>query len=285
MTKELLTKCGVGLRVEHLDSILSELPPIGWFELLGDNHINEPYVQRKKVDRVAERYPVTLHSVGLSLGSTDELDKSYLAELKKLIYRFNPIIVSEHLCWTSVHGHHFHDLMPLPYTEETIEHVVGRIKAVQDFLGFQILIENVSSYLQYTMSEMTEWEFISEIAERSDCFILLDVNNIFVSSHNHDFDPLDYIRGVPGERVKEIHLAGHTEVGSMLLDSHSGKIAPEVEYFYITALRRFGVIPTLIEWDNDIPPMETLVEEASQIDKLLAACNNDKPQKDSASLC
>jgi uncharacterized protein (UPF0276 family) len=204
---------------------------------------------------------MVMHGVSLSIGSTDPLDREYLHAVRMLARRIEPAWISDHLCWTGVEGRNMHDLLPLPYTEEALGHVAARIGEVQDALGCQILIENVSSYLSYRGSEMTEWEFLSEVARRADCAILLDINNIYVSSVNHGFDASLYLRGVPKERVRQFHLAGHSDMGGHLIDTHDHPIAPAVWALYREALAEFGRIPTMIERDDNIPPLEELLSE------------------------
>ena len=205
-----------------------------------------------------------MHGVSLSIGSTDPLNRDYLRQLKQLAVRVEPRWISDHLCWTGAHSKNMHDLLPLPYTEEAIQHVVSRVQRVQDFLGRRILLENVSSYLTYKQSTMTEWEFLREIAERADCLILFDVNNIYVSSVNHNFDPLDYLNAIPRERVQQIHLAGHRNLGTHIIDTHDEPIVDPVWELYRAAVRRFGNVSTMIERDDNIPPLEELLAELGQ---------------------
>jgi uncharacterized protein (UPF0276 family) len=214
------------------------------------------------LEKVRRDLPVVLHGVSLSIGSTDELNQQYLRELRGLVDRIQPALVSDHLCWGSHGGRYAHDLWPLPYTEEALSHVAGRIAHVQDLLGRQIALENVSSYVTYRDSRMAEWEFFASVAERADCGILLDVNNIYVSSRNHGFDPAAYLASIPPERVVQFHLAGHSDKGKWLLDSHDAAVPEAVWNLYRDAVRRFGRVPTLIEWDDHIPPLEALVAES-----------------------
>lgn len=254
--------CGIGLRSEHFDQIESEKPDIPWLEILSDNYLLEGTVQRDYLYQVRHDYPVTFHGVGLSIGSTEPLNKDYLTRLKQLKDEVQPAWISDHLCWTSAHGVVTHDLIPLPYSETVIQHIVERIDQVQNFLGQQLVIENVSSYLQFKSSEMTEWEFINEVTERSDCKLLLDVNNIYVSSHNHNFKAEDYLYAMPAERVAEIHLAGYEDKGTHFLDTHSRPVTEPVWELFKKAVQHVGEVPVLIEWDNDIPPLGRLLEEA-----------------------
>jgi uncharacterized protein (UPF0276 family) len=212
-----------------------------------------------------------MHGVSLSIGSTDPLDREYLKQLKALAARVEPSWISDHLCWTGVHGRNMHDLLPLPYTEETVEHVAARVRAVQDFLGRQILIENVSSYVNFTGSKMSEWEFVAAVCERADCLLLLDVNNIYVSSINHEFDPRVYLDGIPGKRVQQIHLAGHEDHGDYIIDTHDHPVPDPVWGLYAEAVRRFGPVSTMIERDDNIPPLDELVEELEHARRIAAA--------------
>jgi uncharacterized protein (UPF0276 family) len=213
------------------------------------------------LERIRANYPVVMHGVSLSIGGTDPLNRDYLKQLKVLADRIEPRWISDHLCWTGVGGLNLHDLMPLPYTDEAVQHVVSRVKQVQDFLGRKILLENVSSYVTYKQSQLTEWEFLSHIAEQADCLILLDINNIYVSSFNHGFDPADYLNGIPIERVRQIHLAGHQNCGNYLVDTHDHPIINPVWALYETAVKRFGSVSTMIERDDNIPPLKELLAE------------------------
>lgn len=255
---------GVGFRAPHHATILGESPAMDWFEVISDNYLLEPPIPLSKIDRLRERYRVVPHGVSMSIGSVDPLDRDYLTRLKKLVARVGAPWCSDHLCFTGVNGVVVNDLLPLPYTKEAIAHVVERVKRVQGFLEVPFAIENVSSYMTYRASTMPEWEFLSEIAERADCGILLDVNNVFVSARNHGFDANDYVDAVPSDRVVQIHLAGHTDKGSYLLDTHSDHVKDEVWALYRRALRRMGSVATLIEWDEDIPAWSVLSAEAEK---------------------
>jgi uncharacterized protein len=252
---------GLGLRVDHYEAILADRPPVDWFEALTENYLVPGGKPLDYLMRFRERYPLVLHGVSMSIGSTQPLDRGYLAQVKALAARVEPEWVSDHLCWTGVAGRNLHDLMPLPYTEEALANVVDRVRTVQDILGRRILLENVSSYVTYRDSQITEWEFLREIAERADCHILLDVNNIYVSSVNHEFDPLDYLNAIPVDRVQQIHLAGHENHGDYLIDTHDHPVPDPVWELYATALRRFGPVSTMIERDANIPPLEELCTE------------------------
>ena len=255
---------GLGLRTVHYEAVLREDPTVDWFELLSENYMVAGGKPLHYLDQICERYPVVMHGVSLSIGSTDPLDWDYLKRLKALAKRVEPAWVSDHLCWTGVDGTNLHDLMPLPYTGEAVEHVAARVRQAQDFLERRILLENVSSYVTYKQSGMTEWEFLTAVAERSDCLILLDINNIYVSSQNHDFDPIAYLEGVPGERVRQFHLAGHTHNGQLIIDSHDQSLIDPVWNLYDEAVRRFGSVSTMIERDDNIPPLAELLAELDQ---------------------
>ncbi len=253
---------GVGLRPKHFGRFLSEAPPVDWMEATSENFMAPGGRPLAVLERVRREVPVVLHGVSLSIGSTDPLNEGYLTELRALADRIEPALVSDHLCWGSHGGRYAHDLWPLPYTEEALAHVVRRVQRVQEKLGRQIALENVSSYVAFRDSTMTEWEFLSEVAERADCGILLDVNNIFVSARNHRFDPAEYLEGIPRDRVVQFHLAGHCDKGTYLFDSHDGQVAGAVWDLYRQAVRRFGRVPTLIEWDDRIPELDELVAQS-----------------------
>ena len=256
---------GLGLRTDHYQTILDEHPDVDWFEIISENYMVPGGKPLHFLDQVRQHYPLVMHGVSLSIGSTDPLDRGYLRQLKTLAERVQPAWISDHLCWTGVNGRNMHDLLPLPYTEEAIAHVVNRVEQVQDFLGRRLMLENLSSYVTFRQSEMSEWEFITEIAERADCLLLLDVNNIYVSSVNHSFAPLDFIRGVPAERVWQIHVAGHTtnESGAIMIDTHDMPVKEAVWDVYREAIRELGPVSTMIERDDNIPPLAELLEELS----------------------
>ncbi len=255
---------GVGLRREHFERVLGAPTRVDWFEVISENFMvaggRPPHV----LERVRRDYPVALHGVSLSIGTTDPLDRDYLARLRALSERVEPAWVSDHLCWTSVGGHNSHDLLPLPYTEEALAHVVARVAAVQEALGRRIALENVSTYLQFAGSTLPEWEFLAEVARRADCGILLDVNNVYVSASNHGFDARAYIEAIPTERVWQIHLAGHTDRGTHRLDTHSRHVCAEVWELYRLATRRIGGVASLVEWDEDIPEWDVLEAESQR---------------------
>ena len=255
---------GVGLRTTHFPHVLAGTARVDWFEAISENFMIAGGRPLAVLERAWAICPVVLHGVSLSLGSTDPLSAPYLRALRALVDRVAPAWVSDHLCWGSVGGHYAHDLLPLPYTEEALDHVVERVRTVQDRLGRQILIENVSSYLTFTHSAMPEWEFLAAVAERADCGILLDVNNVYVSAVNHGFDAERYILAVPADRVGQIHLAGHSHRGTHLLDTHDGHVAPAVWDLYRVAVQRCGRVSTLVEWDDRIPEWDVLCAEAER---------------------
>lgn len=252
---------GLGLRKEHYPAILEDLPKVDWFEALSENYMVAGGKPLHHLERVREHYPVVMHGVSLSIGSGDPLDKHYLRSLKSLADRIEAHWVSDHLCWTGVNGTNMHDLLPLPYTEEALAHVVSRIRQVQDFLGRRLVIENVSSYLTYADSAMSEWEFLRAVAEGADCLLLLDINNVYVSARNHDFDSLDFLNGIPVGRVQQFHLAGHSNNGEMIIDTHDAPVIDPVWSLYRQAARRFGRVSTMIERDDNIPPLAELMAE------------------------
>ncbi len=266
--KPMPASAGIGLRAQHHLDVLAGAPRVGWFEAHSENYFADGGAHVEALMRIRARYPLSLHGVGLSLGSTDPLDRGHLQKLRRAIGRFEPALVSEHLSWSSVGGRFANDLLPLPYTEEALRHSSERIAEVQDYLGRQILIENVSSYLQFNASSLTEWEFVAAVAAESRCGILLDINNIFVAAHNHGFDCQNYLQGIPRGAVKEFHLAGHGRVeldgAALLIDTHGSPVCEAVWGLYESALRRFGEVPTLIEWDTDIPAIQVLEAEADK---------------------
>lgn len=255
---------GLGLRPQHYREILDGNPPVDWFEVISENYMIPGGQPLRMLDEIAERYPMVMHGVSLSIASTQPLDMDYLAGLKALARRVNPKWISDHLCWTGVHGVNLHDLMPVPYTEEALTHVADRVSQVQDYLGRRFVIENVSSYMEFASSEMSEWEFVSELARRADCHLLLDVNNVFVSGINHDFDMRRFIEAVPPERVVQFHLAGHSEGETCLIDTHDQPVCDDVWKLYGKALERFGAVSTMIERDDNIPPLAELVAELNR---------------------
>jgi hypothetical protein len=265
-------KAGIGLRAAHQAAVRATLPDVGWLEVHSENHFGAAGAAHETLDELRRHYPLSLHGVGLSLGGTDPLDREHLRELRDAIARYEPALVSEHLCWSAAGGRHTNDLLPLPCTREALVHIVARVHAAQEFLGRQLLIENVSSYLAFRDADMTEWEFLAALARQSGCSILLDINNIYVSAHNHGFDADLYLAGIPRECVAEMHLAGHSarvlEGREMLVDTHSARVCDGVWQLYARAIRRFGAVPTLIEWDTDLPALDILVSEARTADRI-----------------
>ncbi len=261
---------GLGLRTVHYEDILATRPHVDWFEALSENYMVPGGKPLYYLDRIRADYPIVLHGVSMSIGSTDPLDLEYLKELKALANRVEPVWMSDHLCWTGIATRNMHDLLPLPYTREAVNHVAGRISQVQEYLGRQILIENVSSYVNFEQSEMTEWEFLREIAERADCLLLFDVNNVYVSGFNHGFDPREYIDALPSQRIQQIHLAGHTNCGTHIIDTHDAAIIDEVWKLYSYTIEAFGPISTMIERDDHIPDLDVLVAELDQARALAA---------------
>jgi uncharacterized protein (UPF0276 family) len=266
---------GIGLRAPHHLDVLEHWPDVAWFEAHSENYFADGGSHVDCLCRICERYPVSLHGVGLSLGSSDPLDQKHLALLGRAVQRFQPQLISEHLSWSSVNGRFANDLLPLPYTEEALRHVSLRIGQVQDALGRQILIENVASYLTYRCSTIPEWEFMAAVAAESGCGILLDLNNIFVAAHNHGFSCDEYLEGIPTDVVREFHLAGHTRLDvegqTLLIDTHGSCVCDDVWALYRCALRRFGPRPTLVEWDTDLPPLDVLRAEARKADAVREA--------------
>lgn len=266
---------GLGLRSQHYQEIISQKPAIDWFEIITENYLIPGGRPLHNLEKIREDYPIVMHGVSLSIGSTDPLNFDYLKQVKTLANRIQAAWLSDHLCWTGVNGINLHDLLPLPYTEEAIQHVVERIKQVQDYLGQQILIENVSSYISYKESRMSEWEFLCEIAEQADCKLLLDINNIYVSAFNHQFDPRTYLNAVPVDRVQQFHIAGHTNCGTHIIDTHDEPVISQVWDLYADAVCRFGKVSTMIERDDNIPPLAELLAELEQA-KIIAESIQEK---------
>ncbi len=281
---------GVGLRTVHYQHILAENPAVDWFEVITENYMDSRGRPRHVLDQIAERYPVVMHGVSLSIGSTDPLDFEYLAKMKALAKGVKPGWISDHVCWTGVAGINTHDLLPLPLTEASLRHVIERVRQVQDFLERPFVLENPSSYVGFKDSTMPEWEFISRLAEEADCGLLLDVNNVYVSSVNHDFDPFEFIRALPAERIVQMHLAGHTNLGTHIIDTHDGHVIDPVWELYRLAHLRTGGVSTLLEWDAKIPPFEIVHAEvlkakqymSENLTVLPAASRLPEPVADSA---
>ena len=265
---------GLGLRREHFQHVVEQRPArstVGWFEVISENFMVPGGNPRRVLERVRRDHPVVLHGVSLSIGSTDPLDTRYLDELDALARAVEPAWISDHLCWGTAHGYNAHDLLPLPHTEAALAHVTARVAAVQERLGRRILLENPSTYLAFRASEMGEAEFLAEVARRADCGILLDVNNVFVSAHNHGFDARAYLAALPAERIGQIHLAGHSTDGELLIDTHDAPVCDDVWALYADAVRRFGARATMIEWDAHVPPFDRLVAELDRARGVAAA--------------
>jgi uncharacterized protein (UPF0276 family) len=260
---------GIGFRSVHHHALVTERPAVGWIEAHTENYFHEGGAAGRALDRARANYPLSLHGVGLGLGSAEGVDREHLARVKRAIARFEPALVSEHACWGSAGGEFFNDLLPLPYTDEAVELLARQVGEAQDFLGVQLLIENVSAYVSFEHSRLKEWEFLSAVAATSGCGLLLDVNNVYVSSRNLGFDAQAFIDGLPADRVGEIHLAGHAQSGALLIDDHGSQVCDAVWQLYRYAVSRLGALPTLIEWDTNIPALSTLVAESRRADVIL----------------
>jgi uncharacterized protein (UPF0276 family) len=277
MARDLSSPCllpvgaGIGLRAPHHERVLQTRPPVAWFEVHSENFFADGGPVMATLEAVRRDYPVSLHGVGMSLGGADDPDPDHLRRLELLVDRIEPAAVSEHLCWSAIGGRWLNDLLPLPYTREALDRVCAHVDIVQERLARTILVENVSSYLRFLPEEMPEWAFVAEVARRTGCGLLLDVNNIHVSACNHGLDAREFLAGVPADRVQEIHLAGYEQVDDLLIDTHSRPVYPAVWALYREALERFGPVPTLIEWDQDIPELEVLLAEAGKAQTCLDA--------------
>lgn len=252
---------GLGLRPQHYADILDGSPDVDWFEVISENYLVPGGQPLRMLERIRARYPIVMHGVSLSIASTSPLDRVYLAGLRALADRFEPEFVSDHLCWTGVHGVNLHDLLPVPYTSEALDHVCARVAAVQDVIARPLALENVSSYVEYAHSEMTEWDFLAELARRTGCWLVLDVNNVFVSAFNHGWDAHRFIDAIPRDRVVQFHLAGHEHAITHIIDTHDALVPPEVWDLYAYAVDRFGAVSTIIERDDHIPPLADMVSE------------------------
>ena len=261
--------CGLGLRRDHYQDVLSGRPDVPWFEVISENFMVPGGRPRHVLERVRADYPVALHGVSLSIGSAEPVKPDYLARLKALVGWVEPAIVSDHLCWTGLGGHNSHDLLPLPFTAEAVCTVASKVRQVQDALGRPILLENVSSYVAFRAIEMAEWEFVAAVAEDADCHLLLDVNNVYVNARNQGFDPFRYLDGLPVSRVRQLHLAGHEDHGAVVIDTHDAPVCDPVWELFRHAVARFGPQPALIERDANIPPLGELVAEARRADAVL----------------
>ena len=256
---------GLGLRAEHYQEVLEQQPTeIDWFEIISENYMIDGGKPLYFLDKIRQDYPMVMHGVSMSIGSTDPLNFDYLKQLKTLIDRVQPMWFSDHLCWTGVDHKNMHDLLPLPYTEQSVQHIADRISQVQDYIGQQMLIENLSSYITYTSDAMSEWEFLSAVAERADCNLLLDVNNIYVSSFNHQFDAMEYLQGIPADRVWQHHLAGHQNTGNLIIDTHDEPIIDPVWELYEKTAQLLGPVSTMIERDGNIPPLSEVIAELNR---------------------
>jgi uncharacterized protein len=261
---------GLGLRPQHYEEILTGSPAVDWFEVISENYMVPGGKPLRMLDRIREHYPIVMHGVSLSIASTAPPNFEYLQGLRDLARRVEPKWISDHLCWTGVHGKNLHDLLPIPYTKEALDHVVGRVQLVQEYLGRELVLENVSTYVQFNNSEMTEWEFLSELSRRSGCWLLFDVNNVYVSAFNHGYDPRKFLEGVPADRVVQFHLAGHDHMGTHIIDTHDHPVCEDVWDLYALALKRFGPVSTMIERDDNIPPLDELMVEVNRTREISA---------------
>ena len=260
--------CGVGLRREHYETVLAERPPVPWFEVISENFMVDGGRPFHVLESVRRDYPVAVHGVSLSPGSAEPLDHAYLRKLQRLVARVEPVLVSDHLCWTGLGGHNSHDLLPLPFTGEAVRVAARKIAQVQDALGRRILVENVSTYVRFRESEMEEWEFVAAVAEEADCHLLLDVNNVYVNARNHGFDPRRYLEGIPVGRVRQFHLAGHEDHGDVVVDTHDHPVCDAVWELYRDAVALFGPLPTLVERDAHVPELDVLLAEAREAERI-----------------
>jgi uncharacterized protein (UPF0276 family) len=261
MKERAITGCGLGLRKEHHEEVLREKPPVPFFEVISENFMVEGGRPAFVLERIRRDYPVALHGVSMNLGSADPLDLGYLRRLERLVDHVEPAVVSDHLCWTGLRGLSSHDLLPLPFTSDVVRHVAAKIRQAQEILGRRLLVENVSSYVRWRASEMTEAEFLTAVAEEADCHLLLDVNNLYVNSRNQGFDAEEALLGIPVHRVRQFHLAGHEEQGDVLIDTHDQPVSDAVWSLFRKAVRRFGPFPTLLEWDAHVPPLSVVLAE------------------------
>ncbi|WP_437205210.1 MNIO family bufferin maturase [Planctomicrobium sp. SH664] len=270
---------GIGLRTRHYQHILRQQPPVDWFEVISENYMFSQGRPRVVLEQIAERYPVVMHGVSLSIGSSDPLDFDYLRALKSLATAIQPCWVSDHLCWTGINGRNSHDLLPIPFNEETLQHVSERVKVVQEFLERRLVLENPSSYVTFASSTMSEAEFLRRLAEETDCGLLLDVNNVYVSSVNHQFDPYEYIESLPHHRIVQVHLAGHTDLGTHCIDTHDGPVIDRVWELYRRTHQLTSGVSTLLEWDARIPEFDVVHAEVLKARRCLEG--NDQTTSDS----
>jgi uncharacterized protein (UPF0276 family) len=273
---------GLGLRPQHYREILDQNPQVDWFEVISENYMVPGGQPLAILDQIVERYPAVMHGVSLSIASTAPFNEEYLDGLNTLAKRVRPKWISDHLCWTGVHGVNLHDLLPIPYTQEALDHVVSRVHYVQEKLGRPLCLENVSTYVQFGQSEMFEWEFISELTRRTGCWLLFDVNNVFVSAFNHGYDALAFLNGIPADRVIQFHLAGHSDMTSYIVDTHDHPVREEVWALYEAALRRFGPVSTMIERDDNIPPLAELLDELAYARNVAGKVLSVRGQPDAA---
>jgi len=271
MVKNDPSGAGIGLRGQHIPEIIQAQPDVPWFEILADNHLAEGGLIPQQLAAVRSSYPVTFHCVGMSIAGVDALDMAYLEKIRSLAERFEPAWISDHLCFTQYAKHQYHDLLPFPYSEESLAHVCERVMKIQDYLGRELVVENVSTYLQYRDSSMTEGEFLKSLCEKTGCEILLDVNNAYVNEINHGIDARDFIASLPARHIREVHLAGYEDKGEYLIDAHNNLVANPVWELYEYLVQLYGEKPTLIEWDNDIPAFDVLMEEAQRAERILSA--------------
>jgi hypothetical protein len=268
MSAQRVGGCGIGLRREHYQTVLTDRPSVPWFEVISENFMLDGGRPLSVLESVRRDYPVALHGVSLSPGSAEPLDAAYLRRLQRLVGRVEPALVSDHLCWTGLGGHNSHDLLPLPFTAEAVRVAATKIAQVQDALGRRILVENVSTYVRFRESEMEEWEFVAAVAEEADCHLLLDVNNVYVNARNHGFDARRYLEGIPAGRVRQFHLAGHEDHGDVVVDTHDQAVCDAVWELYGAAVHRFGPQPTLIERDAHVPELPVLLAEAREAERI-----------------
>lgn len=277
---------GVGLRTVHYDYIISNNPPVDWFEIISENFLDTKGRSLYILKKIAEKYRIVTHGVSMSIGSTDDLNIEYLQKLKTLADTLDTPWITDHLCWTGVNAHNIHDLLPLSYNKESLDHIVDRIKKAQDIVQRPLAFENVSAYIEFSNSTMTEWDFIAEMSEKADCGILLDVNNIYVSSYNHGFDPYEFIDAIPADRICQYHLAGHTNKGTHILDTHSDHVVDAVWELYRYAVNKSGPRSTLLEWDDNIPDFDTVHQEVLKAKQhigtnvLIEKSSEHQPEKD-----
>lgn len=267
---------GIGLRIPHYHHILSKKPTVDWFEIISENYMVDAGRPLEILDQILEQYRVVQHGVALYFGSTDRYDRTQLRKLKNLVRRTKTPFLSDHLCWGSVDGCYTHDLLPIPYTKEAVKNTAARIRYVSDFLELPICVENVSSYAEFNASTMTEWEFLAEVVDRADCGILLDVNNIYVSAQNHNFDPQQYLKAIQPERVGQIHIAGHSVYEKYILDTHDAPVCPPVWKLYEAAINLCGPTNTLLEWDANIPSFNEVHREALKAKRFLESANRER---------